>query len=200
MSPAPARFGRGRFEEGGFMVRALVTATVSAALCTASSRPAWPPRRNIASLVSTRPRGVTATVNLRVPFGRTVRRPRQLWPHRRYGQTVGRPSTATATRAVNLADLRFSGGASRRRGRQPRPRDLDQDRRLNLVGEEHLAARPIIVGAILICVSAVASTTTIRRWADEATGPTRPAGPATVGGTMFARLARSSCSCCCAAP
>ena len=57
---------------------------------------------------------------------------------------------------MNLADLRFSGGAlAQARVASLDLANLDRDRRLNLVGKKStLLIGAIIVGAILICVAA----------------------------------------------
>ncbi len=140
------------------MVRKLVTATVSAALCTASFAPGLASAQEHRFAGFDAPRGATATVNLRVPFGRTPGAGRAS-----YGLTLGYGQTVApgidgraATRAVNLADFRFSGGElSQARVATFDLANLDRDRRLNLVGKKStLLLGAIIVGAVLICVAA----------------------------------------------
>jgi hypothetical protein len=119
------------------MVRKFVSATVSAALCMASMLPGIAAAQEYRYTGAEAPRGVSATVNLRVPLGQENRRPT-------YGLTVGYGQTVptgldgrTTTRAVNLADLRFSGNELR----HARVASFDlanfdhSQRRMNLTGE-----------------------------------------------------------------
>ena len=118
------------------MVRKFVTATVSAALCMMSVAPAMAQEYRFAGFDA--PRGATATVNLRVPMGREHAERASYGLTIGYGQTVGTPDFTgqTRTRAVNVADFRFSGTELRNaRVASFDLANLDQDRRMNLTGE-----------------------------------------------------------------
>ena len=142
------------------MLRKLVTATVSAALCTMSVVPGVAAAQDYRFAGFDAPRGATATVNLRIPFGRQeIERP-NYGLTLGYGQTVG-PQTfdgRTATRGARFADLRFN---ERGEVRNMRLAGLDlanpgQDR-MNLVGpgkKTWLVIGGIIVAGLLICVAA----------------------------------------------
>ena len=93
------------------MVRKFVSATVSAALCLMSVAPGVAAAQEYRSPAFDAPRGATATVNLRVPLGREHAQRATYGVTVAYGQTVGGPGLdgRTTTRAINLADLRFSG-------------------------------------------------------------------------------------------
>ena len=97
------------------MVRKFVSATVSAALCLMSVAPVM--AQEYRSTVFDAPRGATATVNLRVPLGggRDNAQQPSYGLTASYGQTVGSPTPEgrPITRAVNVADLRFSGDGLR---------------------------------------------------------------------------------------
>ena len=140
------------------MVRKLGNAAAAAALCMASLTPGLAAAQEHRFTGFDAPRGVSATVNLRVPFGRTPSAGRAS-----YGLTLGYGQSyapgldgRTATRAVNVADLRFSRGElSQARLASFDLAHLDRDRRMNLVGKKStLLLGAIIVGAILICVAA----------------------------------------------
>jgi hypothetical protein len=134
------------------MVRKLVSATVSAALCLMSVAPAMAQDYRFTGYDA--PRGATATVNLRVPLGMS----RQQTDRRMsygvtlgYGQTVGSPALdgRTTTRAVNLADLRFNSSGEIRNARVASfdLANLDRDRRFqNLNGE--VSTVWIVVGLV----------------------------------------------------
>ena len=94
-------------------MRKLVTATVSAALCAMSVMPTMAMAQEYRFTGAEAPRGVSATVNLRVPLGQENRRPT-------YGLTVGFGQTVppgldgrTTTREMRFADFRFSGNELR---------------------------------------------------------------------------------------
>jgi hypothetical protein len=119
------------------MVRKLVTATVSAALCIASLLPGVAAAQEHRFTGFEAPRGVTATVNLRVPFGREQAR------RTSYGLTVGYGQTVppgidgrTSTRSINFADIRFHGNELRQaRVASLDLANLDRTRRqMNLTG------------------------------------------------------------------
>ena len=120
------------------MVRKLVTATVSAALCMMSVLPGVAAAQEYRFSGFEAPRGVTATVNLRVPLGRERAQRANYGLTLGYGQTVppgldGR----TSTRAINFADFRFSGNELRQaRVASFDLANLDRTRRqMNLTGE-----------------------------------------------------------------
>jgi len=138
------------------MVRKLVCATVSAALCMLSVAPAMAQDYRFTGFDA--PRGATATVNLRVPLGMS----RQQTDRRMsygvtlgYGQTVGAPTLdgRTTTRAVNLADFRFNNSGEIRNARVASfdLANLDRDRRYqNLAGE--VSTVWIVVGVVAVGV------------------------------------------------
>jgi|SRR5687768_16828608 len=119
------------------MVRKFVTATASAALCLMSVAPGVAAAQEHRFTGFDAPRGVTATVNLRVPFGRTPSAGRASYGLTlRYGQSYGTGLDGrTATRSMNIADLRFTGDDARLSQARLAGFDLanlDQDRRMNL--------------------------------------------------------------------
>ncbi len=118
-------------------MRKLVSATVSAALCMMSVAPAMAQDYRFSGFDA--PRGATASLNLRVPLGAERMRARPSYGLTLgYGQTMGAPTLdgRTVTRAVNVADFRFSGTELRNaRVASFDLANLDQDRRLNLNGE-----------------------------------------------------------------
>ena len=116
------------------MVRKLLSATVSAALCTMSVAPAMAQDYRYSGFDA--PRGATATLNLRVPLG--AQRQEQRRPSYGftlgYGQTAGAPALdgTTVRRQVNVADFRFSeDGLSNARVAGFDLANLDRDRRFN---------------------------------------------------------------------
>jgi hypothetical protein len=117
------------------MVRKLVCATVSAALCLASTAPALAQDYRFTGFDA--PRGATATINVRVPMGREQAHRASYGLTLGYGQTTA-PQTLdgrTGSRFVGIADIRFSG--TRLRTARVASFDLahlDRDRRLNLTG------------------------------------------------------------------
>ena len=130
------------------MLRKFVTATVSAALCAMSVAPAMAQEYRFAGFDA--PRGATATVNLRVPMGRERADRASYGLTLGYGHTAGLPGLTgeTTSRAVNVADFRFSGGELRNaRVATFDLANLDQDRRANnLTGEGNTLW--IIVGLV----------------------------------------------------
>lgn len=119
------------------MVKKLVFATVSAALCIASVSPALAQEYRPSGFDA--PRGATATANLRIPLGA----PAKSKAEPSYGLTVGLGKTTgtgvdgrTTTRQVRLADLRFTDGFKLRNAKVASfdLANLDRDRRMNLSG------------------------------------------------------------------
>lgn len=141
------------------MVRKLVTAAVSAALCAASIMPGVAAAQDYRYSGYEAPGGVTATVNLRVPLGREHARP-SYGVTLGFGQTLGGPvyDGRTVTRSVNLADLRFNGDRlSNARLAGFDLANLDRDRRMSLAGggkKTWLLIGAIIGAAVVICVAA----------------------------------------------
>ncbi|HYC80193.1 MAG TPA: hypothetical protein VEB65_00310 [Solirubrobacterales bacterium] len=130
-------------------MRKLVTATVSAALCMMSVLPGVAAAQEYHFSGFDAPRGVTATVNLRVPLGRERAQRANYGLTLGYGQTVppgldGR----TSTRAINFADFRFSGNELRQaRVASFDLANLDRSRRqMNLTGESN--SLWIVVGLV----------------------------------------------------
>ena len=119
------------------MVRKFVSATVSAALCLMSAAPAMAQDYRFTGFDA--PRGATATVNVRVPFGNQARQRVSYGASLRYGQTVGLPTMdgQTTTRSINVADIRFTGNQLRNaRVASLDLANLGQNRRtMNLTGE-----------------------------------------------------------------
>ena len=137
------------------MVRKFVNATVSAALCLLSATPVAAQEYRFTGFDA--PRGATATVNLRVPMGREQARKASYGLTLGYGQQMGPVSLdgRTSSRAVNVADFRFSG--DRLRSARVASFDLanlDRDRRLNLAGGG-MGGTGFLLGAVaagaLIC-------------------------------------------------
>jgi|GEM_PF-2874597 len=138
------------------MMRKLVSATVSAALCTMSVAPAMAQDYRFSGFDA--PRGATATLNLRVPLGTA----RQQQARPTYGLTIGVGQTygaptldgRTVTRGVRVADLRFSGSELRNaRVASFDLANLDQDRRVsNLNGQ--VSTVWIVVGVVAVGVGA----------------------------------------------
>ena len=135
-------------------MRKFVSATVSAALCMMSVAPAMAQDYRFSGFDA--PRGATATLNLRVPLAAERVRARASYGLTfGYGQTMGAPTFdgRTTSRAVNLADFRFSGGELRNaRVASFDLANLDQDRRMNLRGEN---STWLIVGGIIVVGAAV---------------------------------------------
>ncbi|HEY5722175.1 MAG TPA: hypothetical protein VIT45_07620 [Allosphingosinicella sp.] len=120
------------------MVRKIVSATVSAALCIAAATPAFA-QADMRYQGFEAPKGATATANIRIPLGGETRAK----PKTTYGLTfgIGKANGAdldgrTMTRELRLADLRFTtdGRVKQARVASFDLANLDQDRRMNLTG------------------------------------------------------------------
>jgi hypothetical protein len=140
------------------MVRKLVSATVSAALCTMSVAPAWAQDHRFTGFDA--PQGATATVNLRIPFGGRAERSRPTYGFTLgYGQTVGGPAPdgRTVTRSVNFADIRFNRSGELRAARVASfdLANLGRDRRMNLAGGNTTwIIVGVIAGGVAVCLIA----------------------------------------------
>jgi hypothetical protein len=141
------------------MVRKFVSATVSAALCIASLMPSVAAAQEHRFTGFDAPRGVTATVNLRVPFGREQARRTSYGVTLGYGQTVA-PGVdgRTSTRAINVADFRFQGNElSQARVASFDLANMDQSRRrMNLTGEGNTLwiVVGLVAAGVAICLIA----------------------------------------------
>lgn len=137
------------------MVRKIVTATASAALCLSSVSPALA-QNNYAFSGFEAPRGATATVNLRVPLDRAKAEAKPTYGLTfGYGQTVGSPTLdgRSTTRELRLADLRFSGGeVAKAQVMSFDLANLDEDQRLNMFNRPNTGL--IIVGIVALGVAA----------------------------------------------
>jgi hypothetical protein len=155
----PVRFGPGHEKaQGGFMVRKLVAAAVSAGLCTLSCLPGAAAAQEYRFTGFDAPPGVTATLNLRVPLGREPAARRVNYGLTLgYGQTVGAGLDGRArTRAVNFADFRFSdSGLTQARVASFDLANLERDRRLNLMAgkKSTLLLGAVVVAAVVICLA-----------------------------------------------
>ena len=120
------------------MVRKILSATVSAALCLTAITPAMAQDYRFAGFEA--PRGAAATVNLRMPLGRENRDRASYGLSFGYGRTSGDPDLGnrTTSRAVTFADFRFSGSELREaRLASFDLTNLDETRRrMNLTGGE----------------------------------------------------------------
>ena len=130
-------------------MRKFVTATVSAALCLASVTPAM--AQNYRAEGFDGPRGANATLNLRIPLGKSSKAKAK--PS--YGLTFGMGRTVGAgydgrpiTRQLTLGDIRFNqqGKLNKAQLASFDLANLDQDERLNLNGEGNTLW--IIVGLV----------------------------------------------------
>ena len=117
-------------------MRKFVTATVSAALCLASVAPAA--AQNYRAEGFDGPRGVNATLNMRIPLGREGK------AKPTYGLTFGMGKTVGAgldgrpvNRQLTLGDIRFNdqGKLNRASLASFDLANLDADKRMNLTGE-----------------------------------------------------------------
>ena len=142
------------------MLRKLVVATVSTVLAISPIAPGVAAAQEYRFTGMDAPRGLAATVNLRVPLGRQASAGRPT-----YGLTLGYGRTyaddvdgRTRSRAMNFADLRFSGRNMELTRASLASFDLahlDRDRRMNLVGKKSTLVLGIVIGAALvICLAA----------------------------------------------
>ena len=135
-------------------MRKFVSATVSAALCMASLVPGIAAAQEY-RFANDAPRGATATLNLRVPFGPNQTRRTSYGLTLGYGQTVAPGIDGrTTTRAINVADFRFNGSGELRQARVA-AFDLanldDTRRRMNLTGEDNTVW--IVVGVVAVAAA-----------------------------------------------
>ena len=140
------------------MVRKFVSATVSAALCMMSVAPAMAQEYRFTGFDA--PRGSTATINLRVPMGPEHRERASYGLTVGYGHTVAAPGMdgRTTSRAMNLADFRFSGNELR----QARVASFDlanlnrNQRASNLTGEGNTLwiVVGLVAAGVAICLLA----------------------------------------------
>lgn len=128
-------------------MRKFVTATVSAALCLASIAPAA--AQNYRTEGFDGPRGLNATLNMRIPLGREAR------PKPTYGLTFGMGKTVGAgldgrpvNRQLTLGDLRFNQEGKLKRAQLASfdLANLDAGRRMNLNGGSNTVW--VVVGAV----------------------------------------------------
>jgi hypothetical protein len=140
-------------------MRKFVTATVSAALCLASIAPAA--AQNYRAEGFDGPRGVNATLNMRIPLGRTPGAKAK--PS--YGLTFGMGKTVGAgldgrplNRQLTLGDIRFN-----ERGKLNKAQlasfdlaNLDADKRMNLTGEGNTLwiVVGLVAAGVAICLLA----------------------------------------------
>ena len=140
------------------MVRKFVSATVSAALCMMSVAPAMAQEYRFTGFDA--PRGATATINQRVPMGPEHRERASYGLTVGYGHTVAAPGMdgRTTSRAMNLADFRFSGNELR----QARVASFDlanlnrNQRASNLTGEGNTLwiVVGLVAAGVAICLLA----------------------------------------------
>jgi hypothetical protein len=128
-------------------MRKFVTATISAALCLASITPAA--AQNYRAEGFDGPRGLNATLNMRIPLGREAK------PKPTYGLTFGMGKTVGAgldgrpvNRQLTLGDIRFNQEGKLKRAQLASfdLANLDADRRMNLNGGSNTVW--IVVGAV----------------------------------------------------
>lgn len=141
------------------MIRSVVGATVSVALCVASAVPALAQDYRYSGFDS--PRGAAATASFRVPLGPAGRTARASYGiSLGFGQTVGAasPDGSTGARFIRLADLRFDGtGLERAEVATFDFANLKQDRRLNMFDEGDSAgwiAIGVVVAGLAACLLA----------------------------------------------
>ncbi|HYD25935.1 MAG TPA: hypothetical protein VEB68_14190 [Croceibacterium sp.] len=143
------------------MVRKLVAATVSAALCLAPVAPAFAQTYSAADAVQA-PLGATATLNLRVPLGGGPNLKEPTYGLTLgYGQEVGTgDSGQLLTRQVNVADIRFSSDGFLRQANVASfdLANLDKDRRFSndLTGEGNTLwiVVGLVAAGVAICLLA----------------------------------------------
>jgi hypothetical protein len=138
------------------MMRKLVSATVSAALCMLSVAPAMAQDYRFTGFDA--PRGATAAVNLRVPLGMSRQQTERRMSYGLtlgYGENMGSQALdgRTTTRAVNLADLRFNRSGEVRNARVASfdLANLDRDRRVSNLGGQ-VSTVWIVVGVVAVGV------------------------------------------------
>jgi hypothetical protein len=122
-------------DERGIM-RKIVSATVSAALCLASMTPAFAQDYRYSGFEA--PKGATATANLRIPLGREAKAKPTYGLTFGIGKSMGADLDGrTLTREIRLADIRFNmdGRIKQANVASFDLANLDQDRRMNLTGE-----------------------------------------------------------------
>jgi hypothetical protein len=141
------------------MVRHIVSATVSAALCLATAAPAFAQSYNTSEVQA--PLGATGMVNLRIPLGPSARTEAPS-----YGLTLGMgqaggmdANARLLTREVRVADVRFNFDGSLRHANVASfdLANLDQDRRFDgLTGgiDTMWLVVGIAAGAVAVCVLA----------------------------------------------
>ena len=145
------------------MVRKIVSATVSAALCMLSVAPGIASAQDYRFTGFDGPRGATVTMNLRIPLG-TAQQSTERMSYGLtfgYGQSIGSPTLdgLTLTRRVNVADIRFNRTGQLRTARLAGfdLANLDRSRVMNLAGggkKTWLLIGGILVAGVLICVAA----------------------------------------------
>jgi hypothetical protein len=148
--PRPAFGAAHKKKRGLVMVRKIITATASAALCLASVSPAL--AQNYAFSGFDAPRGATATANFRVPLGKEKAKPTYGLTFG-YGQTVGSPSLdgRTVSRGMEFADFRFDGKKVAKANVMSFDlANLDKDRRLNMADDGSVSTGVIVVGVIAL--------------------------------------------------
>ncbi|HYD12602.1 MAG TPA: hypothetical protein VEC11_07125 [Allosphingosinicella sp.] len=143
------------------MVRKIVSATVSAALCMMSVAPAMAQEHRFTGFDA--PRGASIALNLRIPLG-NAQQSRERMSYGLtlgYGQSVGSPTLdgTTITRRVNFADIRLNREGALRTARFAGfdLANLDRSRAMNLVGggkKTWLLIGGIIVAGVVICLAA----------------------------------------------
>ena len=139
-------------------MRKFVSATVSAALCLASLTPGIAAAQDHRFTGFDAPRGATATVNLRVPFGPASQSRQSYGLTLSYGQSSGATLDGREMRrTLNLADVRFSGGElSQARLATFDLANLDRDRRMNMAGggkKTWILIGILIALGVIICVA-----------------------------------------------
>lgn len=141
------------------MVRNIISATASAALCLMSVTPAMAQEYRYSGFDA--PRGAVATANLRVPLGTEKAKAKPTYGLSfGFGQTSGAATLdgRTTTRLVQLADLRFDGsGLERAQVASFDLANLDDDKRLNLMdgGDNTLwIVVGLVAAGVAICLLA----------------------------------------------
>ena len=147
-------------EKGEVMVRKIVTATASAALCLSSVSPALAQNHAFSGFET--PRGATATLNLRVPLGAEKEEAKPTYGLTLgYGKTVGNQEMGirSGSRELRFADFRFDGSSNKLAKAQVMSFDLanlDKDRRMNLTGEGNTlwVVVGLVAAGVAICLLA----------------------------------------------